>query len=61
MDHSIVLGADPSPLAALLLGSHTGSMRPPRASPSGRGGLEDVWLNCAARVVGLAIEVAAPG
>jgi hypothetical protein len=31
MDPSIVLGADPSPLAALLLGSHTGNMLPPRA------------------------------
>jgi hypothetical protein len=36
MDHSIVLGADPSPLAALLRGSPTGSMRPRRALPSGR-------------------------
>jgi hypothetical protein len=31
MDHSIVLGAVPSPLAALLVGSHTGSTRPPCA------------------------------
>jgi hypothetical protein len=36
INHSIVLGADPSPLAALPLGTHTTSMRPPRALPSGR-------------------------
>jgi hypothetical protein len=31
LDRSRVLGADPFPLAALLLGSLAGSMRPPRA------------------------------
>jgi hypothetical protein len=34
MDQSIVFGADPSALAALLLGSHTKNMRVPRTPPS---------------------------